>query len=81
MSRFQSSFCNPLTDSSKQRSRLRSKLTTTKAELEECIDGFKLLEPSSELNMEDIQQGAFPWLPESKQGKTVIVCLQELVLN
>ena len=56
-------------DSSKQRTRLRAKLTVSKAELKECINGLKVLHPEEEIDVESIEQGIFPWLDRSTQGK------------
>ena len=61
--------CCSISDSSKQRSRLRGKLTASKAELKECVDGLKLLHPDNVINLQAIEQGTFPWQEESRQSK------------
>lgn len=66
-------------DSSKQRTRLRAKLTVSKAELKECINGLKVLHPEEEIDVEAVEQGTFPWLERSRQGKKT--CLLPVVVG
>lgn len=56
-------------DSSKQQTRLRAKLTVSKAEVKDDINGLKVLHPKEEIDVEAIEQGTFPWLDRSGQGK------------
>lgn len=58
--------CLPFnSDSSKQRTRLHGKLTTSKAELKECVNGIKVLRPKRVMDLQAIEQGTFPYLYES----------------
>lgn len=62
-------------DSSKQRTRLCAKLTVSKAELKDCINGLKVLHPE-----EEIEQGTFLWLDRSRQGKKTCLLPPPLVV-
>ena len=50
-----------LSDSSKQRARLRKKIGTEKAGLEETISRYNGLVTDHPIQKEEIEKGSFPW--------------------
>lgn len=59
-----------LLDSSKQRRRLRSKISAVKANLKETVDNYNHINPRLCVNIEDVQSGVFSWMVDvdSQEG-------------
>lgn len=57
-------------DSSKQRRRLRSKISAVKANLKETVDNYNHINSRLCVNIEDVQSGVFSWMVDidSQEG-------------
>ncbi|XP_028403336.1 uncharacterized protein LOC114526041 [Dendronephthya gigantea] len=57
---------NKLADSSKQKRRIRTKISSTKNNLKETVDAYNELNPSASINVEEVQSGVFTWITENE---------------
>ena len=65
--------CSLKTDSSKQRMRLRKKLTKDKTELEDLVKTYNMIQGST-ITTGDFEKGVFPWtLLDGVQTGTALI--------